>query len=272
MIPAASTSTSTSKDEQGPTPHPAGVEGTGGSSFPYAAPASPIPKPSGPTPSPDPPVDPPSPPQAVSQPLTLYEYTDDPLAARKTHKTAHRLPYSPAWGDVVAEHYQMGMSMREIAALPGMPNEASLYAWMRGNPGFAEIMHAAKKSRALAAENEAVDVARSVKDKADVPAARLKTDVARWVAAVNDPDRYGNKTQVSGDPDKPVRWVVVTGVPKPATPQPRLELGEDGRVIEVPCEVVSDAPEPDTDKPDDPSPGGDIPIPARKELVEEQVC
>ncbi|HUD11435.1 MAG TPA: hypothetical protein VMS08_03420 [Candidatus Saccharimonadia bacterium] len=124
------------------------------------------------------------------------------------------IPYNTTIQEAVCELYAQGMSLAKIGEMPDMPSAARMYGWCTKNKEFREALDAARYARALALEDKIVDLSTDI-GKDDVPAARLEFDKLSLLARVNNPARYGNKTTVEGNPDKPLTFVILTGVPEP---------------------------------------------------------
>jgi hypothetical protein len=151
--------------------------------------------------------------------------------------------YSEALKETILDHYIQGTSIRKIAALPGMPSYGTLLRWVQHHDGFRAALADAAKARALHFADEALDEAMGALGKDDAPAARLKFEALRWRAETEDPMKYGKRTTVAGDPDRPVVFVVRTGVPAPEEHQKPPELQADGiqkAVIEAAAQTISE--------------------------------
>lgn len=123
--------------------------------------------------------------------------------------------YSTELADQICELYMNGATFTQIAAEPRMPAIRTLYKWMKENPEMKEKVAQAREIRAIMLEDRALTEAFATMGKDDTPAQRLKFDAAVWAASVNDPTRYGKRTVLSGDSEKPVTIIVKTGVPHP---------------------------------------------------------
>jgi hypothetical protein len=139
----------------------------------------------------------------------------------------------------IVAHYSAGKSIVEIAKIPGMVPLSAIYCYMHTHKDFGVRMREAKKNRGIVHEERALEIAeklgtRTRKDEngdevpvmpssEEVQAARLKVDVHKWAAGVNDPENYGNKTKIIGDPNQPISFVIETGF-RP----PQIEKKDDG--------------------------------------------
>lgn len=122
--------------------------------------------------------------------------------------------FHPAYGELICEKVASGLSISEICQLKGFPSIATLARWRAENPGFNEALTLAKKMRAEIYHDLVVrdmDSDETV-SKDEVPGRKLKFDRLKWLAGVNDPETYGNRTKISGDSDAPLQIIVGTGI------------------------------------------------------------
>ena len=145
--------------------------------------------------------------------------------------------YKPEICDKLLAYYVEGNSLLKISKMEGMPGYATIMRWLRDHPDFKKQYDNARELRAIHYEEKALEAAEDAKWKDDTPAQRLKFDAYKWAAEVHDGTRYGKKTTVQGDPNKPITFTVVTGVPASEHIAP-IELDERGVVKQVEQEIV----------------------------------
>jgi DNA-binding transcriptional MerR regulator len=105
--------------------------------------------------------------------------------------------YTPELADRFLELLSSGLSLKEIRKMVDMPNKLVIRRWRREMPEFEKQYQLARKCSAEEFEDEILSTARELKDKDDVPVARAKFDLLRWIAGKRD-SHYGNFGQ-SGD-------------------------------------------------------------------------
>ncbi len=136
--------------------------------------------------------------------------------------------YTEGYGHVICEMIAGGKTFKAICELSGMPTIGVLAMWRASEDDFRNAIQIAKKMRAehfhdmivedLRAEAEAkegdpnVSIDENKISKDQVQARKLKMDRLKWLASVNDPDTFGNKTKVSGDAEAPLQLIVSTGI------------------------------------------------------------
>jgi hypothetical protein len=94
--------------------------------------------------------------------------------------------------DFVAE----GRTVKEIAAMDGMPTRQTLYRWLTMYKEFNQAYWAAKELSAAALEDDALSIARKLCDANEYTGTRIQAFKEamvqfRWSAARRDPKRYG---------------------------------------------------------------------------------
>jgi hypothetical protein len=94
--------------------------------------------------------------------------------------------------DFVAE----GKTVKEIAAMDGMPTRQTLYRWLTLYKEFNQAYWAAKELSAAALEDDALSIARKLCDANEYTGTRIQAFKEamvqfRWSAARRDPKRYG---------------------------------------------------------------------------------
>jgi hypothetical protein len=120
-------------------------------------------------------------------------------------------PYNHVTANLICELVQQGHTLRSISMIDGYPPIAALNHWIRKYPEFKEELYRARELRALYFEEELIEVARNTKEwtnKQD----RLKTDVLKWAAEMNDPNTYAKRTKLVGDSSSPIAFVIDTGI------------------------------------------------------------
>jgi hypothetical protein len=126
-----------------------------------------------------------------------------------------RREYTPEIAARIADHYVSGLSLKKISEQDGMPCYSTILRWHHEYREFQKMIENAAITRARHFEEVALEAGLSFPDKNDEPGARLAFNASVWAAGVNDPGKYGKKTQISGDAKNPVIIQVVTGVSPP---------------------------------------------------------
>lgn len=149
--------------------------------------------------------------------------------------------YSPDIAESIADYFTQGRSLSAIAKIDGMPSYGAIMRWYQTNKDFRKLIDDSRATRALFHEEEAigaVDTALDSDDKDRVALARLRFDTHTWAAGINDATRFGKKTTIEGNADKPITFVIKTGIPDPLPHQVQPELGADGMVKKKDIETI----------------------------------
>lgn len=176
-------------------------------------------------------------PPVISDPIVISETPNLPY-----HYMQY---YKPETVIAVTDEYFSGKSLFAISKNKDMPSYNTLLRWRKEIPEFRNKLMEARETRAMFFEEmaeEAVheELSTGMKDRA--AAARMKFDLYKWRAEVNDPAIYGKKTQVSGDPTRPIIFNINTGVPK-SQYEKEITLDEQGIAKVVESQVMSAASE-----------------------------
>lgn len=127
--------------------------------------------------------------------------------------------------DLVCARLAEGESMRSIARDDEMPGLTTLFKWLRTNDEFAKQYARAKEESADALFEEILDIADDARNDwmekhgkdgevqgyllngEHVQRSKLRADVRKWAVSKLKPKKYGDKLELSGDPDKPIQTV-----------------------------------------------------------------
>jgi len=120
--------------------------------------------------------------------------------------------YTPVICDYICDLVREGKTLTHIATLPDMPSTSRIHAWQTMYPMFRERLLAARKQRAEAFADRALEVAEALPDKEMVPATKLLVDTLKWRAEKADPDSYGTKAVPSGAGGANISITLHTGV------------------------------------------------------------
>lgn len=102
--------------------------------------------------------------------------------------------YSPELGERIAELIAARVPMHEIAAMPGMPSDTTIYKWRLQHPEFAAALDIAREHRADA-RADMVDkhLADLRAGKIDAHSAKVLIEAELRLAGKEHPARYGER-------------------------------------------------------------------------------
>lgn len=121
--------------------------------------------------------------------------------------------FSQAYADVICGMLEEGETITAICNKQGMPSIGSFNKWRAENPNFKERVLLARRCRAELFTDQIIDGIGEVNNTpAEVADSKLKFEKLKHLAAVNDPDTYGNKVQHGGDKNNPIIIKVDTGI------------------------------------------------------------
>lgn len=116
--------------------------------------------------------------------------------------------YTVETGDIICERIADGESLRAICQDDDMPSRASVFRWLADNESFRNQYARAREDQAETMADELISIADEATD--DVQRSRLRVDTRKWVASKLKPKKYGDKLQLGGDADNPVKIEFVT--------------------------------------------------------------
>jgi hypothetical protein len=147
-------------------------------------------------------------------------------------KLKPRLKYSDKIANAICERLMAGESLRSITADKTMPSETTAYAWLARYPEFAEKYTRARARQADYWAEEILDIAddasndwmrREGKHKGghdenpgwvangeNLGRSRLRVEARKWLMSKLAPKKYGDKVELAGDPEAPVKQEVTT--------------------------------------------------------------
>ena len=121
----------------------------------------------------------------------------------------------------ICEEIADGRSLRSIVANDdGMPARSTVFKWLSENKQFSDLYARAKDAQADVLFEEILDIADEatttvkslgdgdevvVFDNVAVQRNRLRVDARKWMAGKLRPKKYGDKLEIAGDPDAPVK-------------------------------------------------------------------
>jgi hypothetical protein len=156
------------------------------------------------------------------------------------HITAGKLrnlayPYTEAIGIAFCARLAEGDTAKNICSDEHFPPYYIVNYWRARHPEFKRMYEEAKRSRAEMFHDHIVDIAEEV-DEDNAKSAKVKIDAYKHLAAVGNPDEYGSKTKISGDPTAPLSFIFNTGIdrsppkeePEEAIPVESKEVEDDG--------------------------------------------
>jgi hypothetical protein len=120
--------------------------------------------------------------------------------------------YSEHMAQTICELIAGGASISAICAMDGFPSYSQLARWRVRYPDFGREYDVARSMRAEVMHDRILETIGESIDADDVAVAKLEFDKLKYLASVNDPDRFGNRVKHSGDKDQPLQFIIDTGI------------------------------------------------------------
>jgi hypothetical protein len=114
-------------------------------------------------------------------------------------------PFSKLMGDLLCQRIVEGITLLKACEEFKVPYSL-VCRWKREFPEFGEALEAARKDRAEAFHDKAIQKAQESKRP------YLEVDTLRWAAEKGDAQRFGNQTKIVGDKNAPLAFVLDTGI------------------------------------------------------------
>lgn len=111
--------------------------------------------------------------------------------------------YTPELADRICALLAEGKSVRTICQADDMPDKSTIFRWLRINEQFSDQYARAKDESTDAIVEDMLDIA-DRGNLRDTQRARLRVDTRKWYLSKLKPKKYGDKMQLSGDPDEPL--------------------------------------------------------------------
>ena len=112
--------------------------------------------------------------------------------------------YTRELADSICARMSEGESLRSICRSPGLPSEGTVRGWaVRDVDGFGERYRAARSLLVEYWADQILDIA----DEPDLdPRDRqIRVHTRQWLMSKLSPRRFGNKLELSGDPEQPLQ-------------------------------------------------------------------
>lgn len=170
------------------------------------------------------------------------------LFPTRKEKGIFKMVYDQRVAETIIYLISQGWAPTAISKLPGMPGLYQIKQWQKTHPEFREMMSLANQARAQMLADTALQIASKSKYKT-VQSDKVKTEVALKMAAALDPETFGTKTKILGDPNAPVSFLISTGIVREGdTDRPievKLDKSDPAKLTEKELEVTEDKePEP----------------------------
>ena len=133
--------------------------------------------------------------------------------------------YTPEIGQEICDLMIAGQSIRSICQSDKFPSATTVFNWLatRGHRFLEQYTHAREIQAEMMAD-EILDIAddgtndfveRETKkgaiilcDQEHINRSRLRVDARKWVASKLLPKKYGEKLELSGDPERPLKLTI----------------------------------------------------------------
>jgi hypothetical protein len=100
-------------------------------------------------------------------------------------------------------------SIRSICATEGFPSMSTVFSWAANTKEHAEFAGAYAHARMEQCEVLADDIITLADDKSEDPnSRRVRIDARKWLLSKLRPDKYGDRTVISGDQNAPISVTV----------------------------------------------------------------
>jgi hypothetical protein len=139
------------------------------------------------------------------------------VAVQKENKKFKTLPggytkFNEIKAQKICDYVTTGRTLKEIGSLKTMPSTNTIYYWKRNYEDFRKALEHAEEARAEYFADKVIETAEKINTELQSKTHKVKIEAYKWRAGVDHATRYGKKTTVSGDPDKPLTILISTGI------------------------------------------------------------
>lgn len=126
--------------------------------------------------------------------------------------------YGPEIATLICTRLADGNSLRTICKADDMPDARTVYRWLEAHAEFRQQYARAREDQADALAEEILEIADDgrndtylTEDGAElvnhdhIARSRLRVDARKWLASKMAPKKYGDKLELAGDQNNPIR-------------------------------------------------------------------
>lgn len=139
--------------------------------------------------------------------------------------------YSTFFADLIIQKVVEGASLTKACKELGL-QYSIVNKWKNDSIEFRKRLDDAFKDRAEKHHDEVLEIAEESRDQ------KARIEARKWSSEKYNPERFGQKTKISGDKDAPLQFVIQTGVPERAG-------GDEVRDVTPQAETQGHLPAPD---------------------------
>lgn len=168
---------------------------------------------------------------------TVQEYdlhTGQIVGIEKKLEVGRHQPYSMHLVAAVCEQVAQGESLTKVCKKQGMPSYRQFCLWRKMHPEINEMLEEARRDRAEALRDMALEEALKTEDKDEAVVQRLKHEAYKWAAGVDD-QRFSPRAKVEATLNAPMQIVLHTGIDR----SPQQVDSVDGGINEKIKDVTS---------------------------------
>ena len=159
---------------------------------------------------------------AAPKPKAKAKGASTPPKAPEAPKKASKSTYTKQMADIICIRLSEGESLKEIVRSEGMPDRATVYRWLLEQPAFCDMYTRAREEQADTLADEIIAIAdespeiNEIRDKhGDVVDIKIdsgyvayqkqRIEARKWTAMKLKPKKYGDKLELAGDPNNPMK-------------------------------------------------------------------
>ena len=161
-------------------------------------------------------------PTAAPKPKAKGVVASQAAKAHSAPKKTSKSTYNTQMADIICIRLSEGESLKEIVKTEGVPNRATVYRWLLEQPAFCDMYTRAREEQADTLADEIIAIAdespeiNEIRDKhGDVIDIKIdsgyvayqkqRIEARKWTAMKLKPKKYGDKLELAGDPNNPMK-------------------------------------------------------------------
>ena len=159
---------------------------------------------------------------AAPKPKAKGKVAPQPAKASIAPKKTSKSTYTTQMANLICIRLSEGESLKEIVKAEGMPDRATVYRWLLEQPAFCDKYARAREEQADTLADEIIAISdespeiNEVRDKHGnvvdikidsgyVAYQKQRIEARKWTAMKLKPKKYGDKLELAGDPNNPLK-------------------------------------------------------------------